>query len=366
MYQPLKIGITHGDFNGIGYEVMIKTFANHDLLELVTPIIYGSKKIWDYYADRLNIKGVDVRVIKEPGEARSRACNLIEVDQPNSNIKVEPGVPSTTAGRLAALALLAGRQDLLERRIDAIVTAPINKDMIQSPEFHFTGHTEFFCAPFEETSPTMLFVANDLRVALATMHMPLNEVPGALTFDLLYDSIARLEWVLQQDFGIDKPRIAVLGLNPHAGENGLLGNEEESVVKPVIQRAWEEGRIVFGPYPSDGYWGSGTYKHFDVTLALYHDQGLIPLKLLALEEGVNITCGLPIIRTSPDHGTAYDIAGKGVASETSFRNAIYQAIDIHRHRTRHEEATRDPLKKTFVARGKDNVKLDLSKSVDEE
>lgn len=368
MEHKIKIGITHGDYNGVGYEVILKTLSDQRILELFTPVLYGSQQLLHFHRRGMNIAfNTPIKVISSIEDASPGEINLFPVDELGIDAQVRYGEPSRTAGCLAARALMDAREHLLDHQIDAVVTAPINKDTIQSDEFNFKGHTEFFAEPFSQThEPVMLFCSNQVRVALVTMHYPYAQVPLEITPERLNRAIIGLEETLQQDFGLVKPRIAVLGLNPHAGENGLLGKEEKEIISPVIEEAWNNGKMVFGPYPADGFWGSGSYHKFDAVLSMYHDQGLIPFKLLAMNEGVNITAGLPIIRTSPDHGTAYDIAGKGEADETSFRNAIYQAIDIYNHRQAYLEATSNPLRKRYVEKGSDNVRLDFSKNDDDE
>lgn len=365
--KKLKIGITHGDFNGIGYEVILKVLEDNRIAELFTPVLYCSSQALSYYRKGLGINvSLRYNMVKSAADAAEGELNIVEVNTDGGDVSVMHGQESALAGRLAERALLDAREDLVKGAIDAVVTAPINKAVMGQNGFAFVGHTEFFAEPFKESAePMMLFATEELKVSLLTIHMPLKEVPGYLTKERVLSGIATLERTMQQDFGIEKPRIAVLGLNPHAGENGLLGREEIEVIAPAIAEAWEKGYHAFGPFAADGFWGSGNYRQFDVVLAMYHDQGLLPFKLLAMEEGVNITCGLPIIRTSPDHGTAYDITGKGVANEASFRNAIYRAIDIYHNRERYREANTNPLEKLYVERGKDNVRLDLSKSDDE-
>lgn len=366
MNSKIKIGITHGDYNGVGYEVILKTLADERCLELFTPIIYGTLPAWNYYKKGLGINlSSKLNMIGSASEAEEGVLNFVEVNSCDDEVLVQHGRQSTTAGRLAAKALLRAREEILGSAIDAVVTAPICKEVMTSEDFPFVGHTGFFAQPFEAHQPMMLFAHQDIRVALATIHEPYRVVPQCLTKERIKEAITQLERTLQQDFGIEKPKIAVMGLNPHAGEGGLLGSEEVEQIAPAVKECWEQGVLCFGPFPADGFWGSGTYRKFDGILAMYHDQGLLPFKLLAMDSGVNITAGLPIIRTSPDHGTAFDITGKGVADECSFRNAIYSAIDIYRHRARYREATAHPLSVKYVERGKDNVQLDLSKCDDE-
>lgn len=362
----IKVGITHGDYNGIGYEVILKVLSEPAIFDLFTPVIYGSPQVLSYYRKMLDINTTTpINIIKKGSEAQDGLINIVATSEEGVEVKVSPGEPSRYAGTLAARALMDARADLVDGAIDAVVTAPINKDTIQSSDFSHHGHTEFFSEPFPDHRHMMLFVSSDLRVAVVTSHCPLKDVSSKLTKELVYQNIIDLEQTLKRDFGVIKPRIAVLGLNPHSGENGLLGTEEINVITPALEAAWQEDKFVFGPISPDGFWGSHMYENFDAVLAMYHDQGLIPFKLMAMEVGVNVTCGLPVVRTSPDHGTAYDIAGEGRANEESMRNAIYQAIDIIRHRGRYDEARQNPLKKRFVERGHDNIKLDLTGDSDE-
>ena len=367
MNRLIKVGITHGDFNGVGYEVTLKALSDPAIFELMTPVFYGSPQIISFYRKMLDMElAHPVNIIRNAAEASEGMFNVVPTSDSGIDLRVTPGEPSRYAGTMAARALQDAQRDLLSKDIEVLVTAPINKDMIQSSDFTFKGHTEFLAECFPGSDPLMLFVAGDLRVALATTHIPLREVPDSICPELLLRKLQRLEKTLKEDFGLEKPRIGVLSLNPHMGENGLIGTEEINELIPGLKQAWESGIFAFGPVASDGYWGSRMYDRFDATLALYHDQGLIPFKLLAMNAGVNVTGGLPIIRTSPDHGTAYDIAGQGIADEQSMRNAIYLAIDIYRRRSAYAESTSNPLKRRYIERGNDNVKLDLTKSEDEE
>lgn len=351
-----KIGLTHGDYNGVGYEVILKTLSDDRILEHFIPIVYGVQEIMEQYQKLLSIDlSKPVRVISDATNATEGVVNLVPISTKGVLINLSPGVSTGDAGTLAARALLRARGDLMANSIDAVVTAPINKDNTQGPDFNFPGHTEFFADPYPHDKPLMLFSSAHLPVVgLATTHIPLGSVSSAITEELLLDYLVRLEKAVALDFCIPKPRIAVLGLNPHAGENGLLGHEEVSVIRPVVQKLFARGMLIFGPYPADGLWGSGAYTHFDVVVSMYHDQGLIPFKLLAMDDGVNITCGLPIVRTSPDHGTAYDIAGKGKANPASFRAAIFRAIDIIRSRKRNDEVTANPLVEKYHANMKED------------
>jgi len=340
--HKLRIGITHGDINGIGYEVIIKTLSDSRLLETCTPIVYGSPKVAAYHRKALDVELFSFNQIAHAREANSKRVNIINcVDE---EIRVELGKSTPEAGEASLLALQAAVRDLKSGDIDVVVTAPINKENIQSDQFKFPGHTEFFANEFAAKNFMMLMVDEQLKVGVVTGHIPVQQVPQSLTKEKILTNIRILHKTVLEDFSIRKPRIAVLGLNPHAGDQGVIGSEDQDIIKPAIKQASEEGIIAMGPFAADGFFGSGDYKKFDAVLAMYHDQGLIPFKLLAFESGVNFTAGLPVIRTSPGHGTAYDIAGKGVASEDSFRNAIYLAIDVFASRKQFKELSKNPLK----------------------
>lgn len=355
-----RIGITHGDFNGVGYEVILKTFDDNRILEICTPVVYGSAKIAAFYRKNLDMQGTPVVQINEVSQTRTDALNFINVIGQEAHIA--PGESSREAGEAAFAALERAVADLRSGEIDMLVTAPINKHNIQSDLFAFPGHTEYLETTVGEGEKSLMILCNSsLRVALVTTHLPIAKVPGAITVDAVIEKLGIFEKSLIQDFGVVKPRIAVLALNPHAGENGLLGAEEKDVIEPAIEKAREQKMHVFGPYAADGFFGNGLYKKFDGVLAMYHDQGLAPFKTLSMESGVNFTAGLPVVRTSPDHGTGYDIAGKGLASEESMRSAVYMALDICRNRNKYEEMNANPLKKHYHEKGKDNVVLDLTK-----
>ncbi len=325
----MKIGITQGDVNGVGYEVIMKALQDMEIIDDFTPIIYGSPKAAAYHRKALNIPQFSLNNINSPEEAHPKRINIITCG--DDNIKVELGKSSPAAGMAAFEALEAAVRDLSDGLIDAIVTAPINKKNIQNENFHFPGHTEYL-EQAAQAPALMLLVAGNLRVGVVAGHVPIAQVANFITEDKILSKLRILNKSLKQDFNIDAPRIAVLGLNPHAGDNGLLGSEEETVIAPAIAAAQEEGIIALGPYPADGLFGSTSLHKFDAILAMYHDQGLAPFKALAFTSGVNYTAGLPIIRTSPDHGTAYDIAGLDKADCSSMREAIYLAMDIVRNR----------------------------------
>ena len=360
----MKIGISQGDSNGIGYEVILKAFSDPRMFELCTPILYGSPKIASFYNKILEAAEIDpteIHIIYDVHKAVNGKLNLISCV--NDNIQVEPGQSTETGGKAAFLSLEAVVSDLKKGVIDALLTAPINKHNIQNKDFEFPGHTEYLEKKFGNgTNKSLMILLNDsIRVALVTGHIPLSDVKQRLSKDGILEKLTIFNKSLIEDFGIFRPRIAVLSLNPHAGDNGLIGDEETSIIIPAIEEADKSGILAFGPYAADGFFGAQTYRSFDGILAMYHDQGLTPFKALAMDDGVNFTAGLSIIRTSPAHGTAYDIAGKNMASEDSFRRALYALIDIHRSRIRHNAATVNPLQKQYVDRSGDKEKLDLTK-----
>lgn len=358
MEGRLRIGITHGDINGIGYEVILKMLDDNRILELCTPIIYGSAKIVSFYRKALGLQPQQLSQIKDASEAREGAVNVINVV--GEDCKVEPGQNTKEAGAAAFAALEKAVQDVSAGKIAALVTAPINKDNIQGELFTFPGHTEYLESSVGGKALMILF-NRDMRVALVTTHLPLSKISENVTAERIVEKLEIFKESLSRDFGIVYPRIAVLSLNPHAGENGLLGTEEQEVIIPSIKLAQEQGIECYGPYAADGFFGAGQFAHFDGILAMYHDQGLAPFKALAMDSGVNYTAGLPIVRTSPAHGTGYDIAGQGVASEQSMREALYAAIDVARNRELYDEMTANPLRRQYFDKSKDNVVLDLTK-----
>ncbi len=340
--EKIIIGITQGDVNGIGLEIIIKTFLDPQMLELCTPVVFGSQKTASYHRKALNIEDFSFNVIRDINEANPKRANLINVY--DEEINIELGQQTAIGGQYAFKSLEAATQALQQNKIHALVTAPINKQNIQSDTFKFPGHTEYLDEVFDKGSSLMILMKENLRVALVTGHLPLNKVAENLSIEKIVKKLHILNKSLIQDFSIRKPKIAVLGLNPHASDNGLIGNEEQTIIIPAINKAKEENVMVYGPYAADGFFGKGSYNEFDAVLAMYHDQGLVGFKALAFGDGVNYTAGLPIVRTSPDHGTAYDIAGKGIANEQSFRNAVYSAIDICKTRKIHSEISENPLK----------------------
>lgn len=357
MSEKLRVGITHGDINGVGYEVILKAFENSTMLDLCIPIVYGSPKVATYHRKAIDCPTA-FTIINKADEASRAKLNILScVDD---EAKVELGTPTEEAGKAALTALERALADYREGLIDVLVTAPINKNTIQAENFRFPGHTEYIQERAGEGEKALMILMKDeLRVALVTGHVPVSSIASLLTKELIQEKLTIFEQSLKRDFLIDKPRIAVLALNPHAGDGGLIGTEEQDIIIPAMAELKEKGMFCYGPYPADGFFGSEQYTKFDGILAMYHDQGLAPFKALAMEEGVNYTAGLPIVRTSPAHGTAYDIAGKGVASELSLCHAIYTALDVHRNRIFYDAARVNPLKKQYHEKRDDSHKLKL-------
>lgn len=363
MENKIRIAITQGDINGVGYEVILKTFAEPTMLELCTPIIYGSPKVAAYHRKSLDIS-TNFSIINSASEASGNKLSVLNCT--NDEVKVEFAKPDAEAGKAALDALEKALADYKEGLVDVIVTAPINKHTIQSETFQFPGHTEYIEERAGDGNKSlMILMKNDFRVALVTGHIPLSKVASTVTKELIQEKLSIFHQSLKKDFGISSPRIAVLSLNPHAGDDGVIGTEEQEIITPALKEMAGKGILCYGPYPADGFMGSSSFTHFDGVLAMYHDQGLAPFKTLAMEDGVNFTAGLPVIRTSPAHGTAYDIAGKGEASESSFRQAVYAAIDVYRNRARFEEARTNPLRKQYYEKRDDSDKLKLD-TVDDE
>ena len=339
--NKLKIGITQGDINGISYEIIIKTLMDNRIMDLCTPIVYGSAKVAAYHRKALNIENFSLNIIGEADKANPKRPNVINCL--DDDVRVELGKSTYLAGQASYMALERAVKDLKNGEIDALVTAPINKDNIQSEDFQFPGHTEYLAQHFPSDDVLMLMVSDLLRVGVVTGHIPLKEVSSALSQDRIIQKLRTLNHTLIQDFRIRKPKIAVFGLNPHASDGGVIGNEENDIILPAIQRAKEDNILAFGPYPADGFFGTANIQKFDAILAMYHDQGLAPFKALAFNEGVNYTAGLDIVRTSPAHGTAYELAGSGDASPESFRKALFLAVDVIKRRNEYKEISSDPL-----------------------
>ena len=321
------------------------------MLELCTPIVYGSPKVAAYHRNALDIQG-NFTIINSAEEAKHGKLNLLATF--DEDVKVDMGKPSKEAGLAAFKALERAMEDYKNNGYDVLVTAPINKNNIQCEGFNFCGHTEYIEQRIGQDQKALMILLNEnLRVALVTTHLPIKDVAAAINKETIVEKAKIFHQSLKRDFRISNPRIAVLALNPHAGDQGLLGREEQEVIIPAIKKAEEQGMLVWGPYPSDGFFGNGSYRHFDAILAMYHDQGLAPFKTLAMDGGVNYTAGLPVVRTSPDHGTAYDIAGKNQASPNSFIQAVYAAIDIYRHRKEYDASRANPLPKLYVDKRED-------------
>lgn len=325
-----RIGITIGDLNGIGPEVIIKALADTRILSMVTPVIYGSARAISFYKKLLAIEEFNYTQVKAPGQLAARNINVVNCWE--DVIEITPGKPSKETGKAAVMALKSACEELKQGFIDALVTAPIDKQSVHSDEFPFRGHTEFLSQQFGNGKSLMFLVSENLKVGLLSEHDALRDVPALVTKERIEGKLMAMEQSLRKDFGIPKPKIAVLGLNPHAGDDGLIGSEEE-IIRAVVNDFRNKGKLVTGPLSADGFFGSGQYAKVDGVLAMYHDQGLIPFKTLAFENGVNFTAGLSIIRTSPDHGTAYNIAGKNQANETSLREAIFLAGEVFKRRT---------------------------------
>lgn len=339
--ERIKVGISHGDLNGIGYEIIMKTFQDPRMLETITPVIYGSSKVASYHRKTLNISEINFNLVKNAASAVSRRMNIVNIT--HDEVKIDLGKSTEIAGQLALSALDAAVHDLKGKHIDVLVTAPINKKNMQSANFKFPGHSEYLTDQFKCADYLMLMVAGRLRVGVVTAHIPLKDVPAAITKELILSKIELMNQSLTRDFAIRKPKIAVLGLNPHAGDQGVIGTEEAQVISPAIEQAWNRNIIVYGPYSADGFFGSNSFMKFDGILAMYHDQGLIPFKALAYDTGVNFTAGLPFVRTSPAHGTAYEIAGANSASYGSFREAVFLAAEIFANRKEYQELAANPL-----------------------
>ncbi len=336
------VGITHGDINGIGYEVILKTLAENKILDFCTPVIYGSPKLMAYHRKAFDSKPFNYNQIPSGSKAEHKQRNIVNCI--DDNLRIELGKPTQEAGMAAFQSLKRAVEDLKAGEIDVLVTAPINKNTIFSDDFKFPGHTEYLQAEFEAKDVLMLMTGEKLKIGTVTGHIPLDAVTKEITKEKLLSKLRILHRSMVEDFGIPQAKIAVLGLNPHAGDGGLIGNHEQDVIIPAIEQARNEKIMAVGPYPADGFFGSRAYEKFDVVLAMYHDQGLIPFKTIEFETGVNYTAGLPVVRTSPAHGTAYDIAGEGKASEDSFRAALYAAVEIHKNKLLYAEISQDPLK----------------------
>ncbi len=359
--NKIKVGITHGDINSISYEVILKALEDVRMLELCDIVVYGSAKLASAHRKIMNLPEVKFNTIRSMDDLRQDTYNIINVVPEDTRLDI--GQSTEVAGQAAFAALERAVADLSAGEIDVLVTAPINKQNIHSETFSFPGHTEYLEASLGKKGDALMVMASEnLKVALVTIHLPIEQVASSVTSEKVEERIIAFEHSLKADFGIHRPRIAVLSLDPHVGDSGVIGKADNEIVRPAIEAARNKKVLCFGPYPADGFFGSGAYRRFDGVLAMYHDQGLTPFKLIAGESGINFTAGLPFVRTSPDHGTAYDIAGKGVADENSLRAAIYSAVDIFRNRRRHAEAVANPLKKQSFDRGSDKLPQESKES----
>jgi len=337
--EKIVVGISIGDVNGIGIEVILKTFEDKRMLDFCTPVIFGSTKTISFHKKKLNVTA-HINGVMSIKQIVHNKINLVNIWK--EEIPIELGTPTKISGEFAFKSLEAATNHLKEGTVDVLLTAPINKENIQSDTFNFPGHTEFLADKLEGES-LMILMSDSLRVGLITGHIPVSKISENITPELIEKKVAIMHKSLIEDFGINKPKIAVLGLNPHCGDNGVIGSEDDEIIKPTIVKIQESGKVIFGPYAADGFFGSNNYKQFDGILAMYHDQGLAPFKALSFGNGVNYTAGLSKIRTSPDHGTAYEIAGKNTADATSFKTALFSALEIFKKRSEYKKLTHNPL-----------------------
>jgi 4-hydroxythreonine-4-phosphate dehydrogenase len=342
MDKPI-IGITTGDLNGVGMELIIKTFSDNRMLDFCTPVVFASNKVVNYYRRIITEHNMVFTSTKDLTKLNPKQVNIFNCW--DEEVPVQPGVLTDTGGKYAIRSLMVAAQCLKDGQLHGLVTAPLHKSNTQLPDFPYTGHTPFLKEKFGAKDVLMLLYNDQLKVALATEHIPVAKVAGAIAKELILSKLQILRETLVRDFGIDKPKIAVLGLNPHAGDDGHIGTEEGTILKPVIEQQQQQGHLVYGPYSADGFFARHGYQAFHAVLAMYHDQGLIPFKTLAGGTGVNYTAGLSVVRTSPDHGTAFDIAGKNLADPTSFREAVFQAVALLRQRAEYAAATANPLRR---------------------
>ena len=341
--KKIIVGISHGDINGISYEVIIKTFQDNRIFDFCTPVIYGSPKVAAYHRKALNINNFSFNSLNSIDLINHKKANLISCI--DDNIRVELGKSTPMAGESAVISLERAVKDLEDRKIDVLVTAPLNRENTQTEALNFKGHTQYLKDKFNTQDTLILMTSKLMKVGVVSGHVPLSEVNSQITEENILKKLRLLNKTLIEDFGIRGPKIAVLGLNPHAGDSGKIGKEETEIIIPTVEKANTEGILALGPFSADGFFGSDSFINFDAILAMYHDQGIAPFKALNFDTGVNYTAGLPVVRTTPDHGTAYEIAGLGKASENSFREAIYMACDIYKNRKNHAELTKNPLKK---------------------
>jgi 4-hydroxythreonine-4-phosphate dehydrogenase len=345
------IGITTGDLNGIGPELIIKTLSDNRILDLCTPVVFSSNKVINFYRRTIAETPFQFSNTKDFTKLNLKQVNIFNCWE--EEVPMQPGVLTEAGGKYAIRSLMVAAQCLKDGQLDALVTAPIHKSNTQLTDFPYTGHTPFFKEKFGAKDVLMLLYNGSLRVALATEHVPVSKIAGMITKELILSKVQILRETLVKDFGIDKPKIAILGLNPHAGDDGRIGTEEQAFIKPAIDQLQQHGQLVYGPFSADAFFARDSYQHFDAVLAMYHDQGLVAFKTLAQGDGVNYTAGLPVVRTSPDHGTAFDIAGKDLADPSSFREAIFQALDILRQRGIYASNTANPLRRGKIEKEKE-------------
>lgn len=342
MAKKIKVGISVGDLNGIGLEVVLKTLSDKRILDFCSPIIYGAPKVIGFYKKMIGLSDLNFNIINDVDDVMVSSLNLITCW--NEEIKLNPGNADKTLGKYAVISIQKAVEDLASNKIDVLVTAPINKHTIQSDEFNFPGHTEFLANYANEENYIMMMISETLKVAVVTGHVPVKEVEGKITKELIVNKLEVMAKSLKRDFGIELPKIAVLGLNPHAGDEGTIGSFDKDIIVPAIKETFSNKSFkAFGPFGADGFFGSKAYQRYDAVLAMYHDQGLVPFKTICFDDGVNFTAGLPIVRTSPDHGVGYDLVGKNIASEQSFRSALYWACDIYRVRNGNKKLEQNRL-----------------------
>ncbi len=339
--QKIKLGISIGDLNGVGGEIVLKTFEDSRMLDFCTPIIFASVKTLNFYKKHFKLS-LNFQGVESAADAIEGKINVVNIWK--ENVEINFGKEDPESGKYAFKSLEAATNALVADEIDVLVTAPINKNTIQSEDFKFPGHTDYLAKQLKGDS-LMFMISDNLKVGLLTDHVPLKDIANVITPELIEKKISTITQTLKQDFRVSKPKIAVLGINPHSGDNGLIGNEDEEILKPTLQKIRDKGHLVYGPYAADSFFGSKNYANFDAVIASYHDQGLIPFKTLSFGEGVNYTAGLRKIRTSPDHGTAFEIAGKDCANINSFKEAVFKALEIYKTREEYQKITRNPLKK---------------------
>ena len=326
MSKAIKVAISCGDLNGIGLETLAKVFSDSRMFDFCIPVLYANKDVFTAHKNAAEVHELETRVINSPDDAQKNVLNIIEVWK--ENVSIQFGEPDESISKFTITSLKKAAKDVIEKRADALVTLPINKDVISNEDFPYKGHTEFLRDECNAQESLMFLVSDNMRVGLITNHLPIHEVSEAITQGAILKKMQLMNTSLQQDFGIQKPKIAVLGLNPHAGDNGLIGTEEHTTILPAIDKLMQDGLLAVGPYSADGFFGMAMYTKYDAVMAMYHDQGLLPFKMISFDDGVNFTAGLSIVRTSPDHGTAYDIAGMAKANPESLRNAIFKAGEI--------------------------------------